>query len=220
MIKLYHSPGACSLVPHIALEEAGADYEPVPIVLAKGEQLTPDFLAINPHARVPALGTDQGVITENVAVLNFIADQFRGEGSVPRGDAFAAAKCNELLAWFATNVHIGFAQVWRASRFSSDESLWPGIEAGGRASLARQFAEIESLAGDGWLVAGHFTGADGYALTFFRWGKRIGHDMTVYPRWRALAERALQRPAVRRTVELEGFDPDSFLDPQMAPPSR
>ena len=85
MLKLFYSPGACSLATHIALEEAGAEYEPVRVTLAKGEHLKPEYLAINPHARVPALVTDQGVITENVAILNLIADLFSAPGSVPRG---------------------------------------------------------------------------------------------------------------------------------------
>jgi len=210
MPKLYYSPGACSLVPHIALEEAGADYELVKVMLIEGEQLKPEYLAINPHARVPALATDRGVITENVAVLNYVADEYRGEGSVPRGDSFAAAKCNELLAWFATNVHIAFAQVWRPVRFTDDESVWPAIEAGGREVLARQFDEIEELCGEDWLVPGHFTAADGYALTFFRWGKRIDFEMARYPRWAALVGRALERPAVRRVLEREGLKAETF----------
>ena len=210
MLKLYYSPGACSLVPHIAFEEAGADYELVKVVLAEGEQLKPEYLAINPHARVPALATERGIITENVAVLNYIADEYQREGSVPRGDAYASAKCNELLAWFATNVHIAFAQVWRGVRFTQDHSVWPAIEAGGREVLNRQFAEINGLCGDDWLVPGHFSGADGYALTFFRWGKRIAFDMGRYPAWAALVGRALQRPAVHRVLEREGLDRETF----------
>ena len=210
MLKLYYSPGACSLVPHIALEEAGAEYELVKVALLEGEQLKPDYLAVNPHGRVPAIATDRGVITENVAVINFIADQFRCEGSVPREDHYAAAKCNELLAWFATNVHIAFAQVWRAVRFTADESVWPAIEAGGREMLAGQFAEIDGLCGDDWLVPGRFSGADGYALTFFRWGKRINFDMSRYPRWAALVGRALDRPAVQRAVAREELKVEAF----------
>src|SRR3954469_25164633 len=105
-LKLYYSPGACSLVPHIALEESGGAFEPVRVVLAKGEHFTPDFLAINPHARVPVLGTDGGVITETVAILNFIADLYGAPASVPRGDSHESARCNELLGWFASTVHI------------------------------------------------------------------------------------------------------------------
>ena len=83
MLKLFYSPGACSIVPHIALEEAGAEFEPVPVILANGDHLKPEFLAINPHARVPALGTDRGVITENVAILNFIADTACATSCIP-----------------------------------------------------------------------------------------------------------------------------------------
>ena len=209
-LKLFYSPGACSLVPHIALEEAGAEFEPVRVMLAKGEHLKPEYLAINPHARVPALATDEGVVTENIAILNFIADRFGAEGSVPRGDALSAARCNELLSWFASSVHIAFAQIWRAERFTADESVWAAIQAGGREALARQFVEIEELCGDGWLVPGHFTAADGYALTFLRWARRIGFDIGAYPRWAALAARIVERPAVRRALDREGLKADEF----------
>ena len=84
-MKLYYSPGACSLVPHIALEEAGVEFTALRIPIAEGGHLTPEYLAINPHARLPSLETDRGVITENGAVVNFIADRFGAAGSVPRG---------------------------------------------------------------------------------------------------------------------------------------
>jgi glutathione S-transferase len=209
-LKLFYSPGACSIVPHIALEEAGADFEPVRVMLAEGQHLKPDFLAINPHGRVPALGTDRGVITENPAILNFIADLYGAAGSVPRGDPYETARCNELICWFASSVHIAFAQVWRGSRFTDDEALWPAIETGGRAALAKQFAEIESLCGDGWLVGGRFSAADGYATIFFRWGRRIGIDMSAFPAWSALVQRALERPAVQRVLAREGWTAADF----------
>jgi glutathione S-transferase len=210
MLKLFYSPGACSMVPHIALEEAGAEYERVRVTLAKGEHLQPDYLAINPHARVPALGTDRGTVTENPAILNLIADLFKAPGSVPRDDPYAAARCNELLCWFASSVHIAFAEIWRGSRFTDDESLWPALEAGGRKALEQQFAEIEELCADDWLVAGGYTAADGYALTFYRWGKRIGFDMGQYPQWAALCRRVLERPAIQRAMETEGLKADEF----------
>jgi glutathione S-transferase len=209
-LKLFYSPGACSLVTHIALEEAGAEFEPVRVMLAQGEHLKPEYLAINPHARVPALVTDQGAITENVAILNFIADTFGGEGSVSRGDPYAAARCNELLGWFATSVHIAFAQIRRAERFTDDRSVWEAIQAGGRKALQTQFDEIETRCGDDWLVPGHFTAADSYALTFFRWGRRIGEEMAIYPSWAALCGRVLERPAVQRVLEREGLAAGEF----------
>ncbi len=211
MLKLYYSPGACSLVPHIALEEARVEFQALRIPIAEGGHLTPEYLAINPHARLPALGTDQGVITENIAVLNFLADQLGAEGSVPRGNPFAAARTNELLGWFSSSVHIAFAEIWRGSRFTDDETLWPALEAGGRKVLLRQFDEIEALCVDEWLVPGHFTGADSYVLTFLRWAKRVAFDIARYPRWSALACRILERPAVQRALDREGLKPEEFV---------
>lgn len=210
MLKLFHSPGACSLVPHIALEEAGADYEPVRVMLVQGEHLKSEYLAINPHARVPALVTDQGTITENVAILNYIADLFGAAGSVPRGDAFVAGKCNELIGWFSSSVHITFALIWRASRFSDDENIHPLIQEHGRKILVAQFEEIEGLVDDGWLVGDRFSAADSYALTFFRWGRRLGMDMRAYPKWAALNARLLAGPSVQRAIANEGLELDLF----------
>jgi glutathione S-transferase len=210
MFKLFYSPGACSLVTHIALEEASADYQPVRVTLAEGEHLKPEYLAINPHARVPALATDQGTITENIAILNYIADRFGAAGSVPRGDVFVAAQCNELLGWFASTVHITFALIWRAGRFSDDERIHPLIQQHGRNILVSQFDEIEGKCGDGWLVGDRFTAADSYVLTFFRWGRRIGMDMKAYPKWAVLNARLLELPSVQRAVENEGLGTELF----------
>jgi glutathione S-transferase len=210
MLKLFYSPGACSIVTHIALEEAGADYEPVRVVLAEGEHRTSEYLAINPHARVPALATDNGVITENIAILNLIADLYEAPGSVPREDPIAAAHCNELLGWFASSVHISFAQIWRGERFTEDQTLWPAIKDGGLKALEKHFSEIEARSGEGWLVDGRFTAADSYALIFFRWGKRVEMDMGGYPAWAALNERVLARPAVQQVLAREGWTSDDF----------
>jgi glutathione S-transferase len=209
-LKLFYSPGACSIVPHIALHEAGAEFEPVKVVLAEGQHLKPDYLAINPHARVPALGTDRGIISENVAILNYIADEFGAAGSVPRGDSYVTAHCNQLLGWFASTVHISFAQVWRANRYTRDEIAHPAVIEGGRENLAEQFDEIEQLSGEGWLAGDEFSGADSYALIFFRWGKRIGMDMGRYAAWAALNERTIAREAVQRVLEREGWTANDF----------
>jgi glutathione S-transferase len=211
MLKLFYSPGACSIVPHIALEEAGAEFDPVRVVLANGEHLKPEYLAINPHARVPALGTDRGVITENIAILNFIADCFSADGSVPRGDPYVTARCNELLGWFASSVHISFATIWRGNRFTADESVWPALQAGGRSALEKYFEEIEGLCSDGWLVGDAFTAADSYVAIFYRWGRRIEMDMSPYTRWASLVGRVIDRPAAQRVLDREGWKRSDFI---------
>ena len=210
---LYYSPGACSLVVHVALEKAGAPFTPERVVLAEGAHRTPDYLKINPHARVPALAVDGRVITENVAILNYLAGRFGAEGSVPLANPLAASRCNELLGWFASSVHIAFARIWRPERFSPDASVHPAIIAGGHEVLRGQFDEIEGLMGKGWAVEGHFTAADSYLLTFFRWGRRIGYDMGAYSKWEALAQRVAAQPAVASALAKEGFTPEGFLNP-------
>jgi glutathione S-transferase len=210
MLKLFYSPGACSLVSHIALEETGAHYEAVSLNLGAGDQAKPEYLAINPHSRVPALATDDGPITENIAILNFLADRFEAEGSVPRGDAYLSARGNALLGWLASSVHIAFAQIFRPGRFVTDEALHEAVQQGGRAALKGHFAEIDGLSGDGWVLGDAYTAVDSYFVTFYRWALRLGFDVSGYPRWAALVARALQRPAVLRTLEQEGLQSSEF----------
>ena len=209
---LYYSPGACSLVAHIALEEAEATFTPSRVVLAEGAHRTAEYLKINPHARVPALEVDGRIVTENVAILNYLALRFGAVGSVPLDVPLAAARTNELLGWFASTVHIAFAQIWRPERFTADSEVYPAIVAGGHEALGGHFAEIEGFLGTGWAVDGHFTAADSYLLTFFRWGRRIGHDMSAYPLWAALTERILDRPAVQRVLATEELAAEAFLE--------
>src|SRR6476646_8425407 len=131
MVTLYYAPGTCSLVTHTALHEAGAEHEARRVDLMKGEHRTPEYLAINPHGRVPALVTDEGAITENIAILGYLADRFGAPGSLPRGDAYKTAKDTALLTWLSVTVHTaGFGAFFRPARFTADESLHAGIKEG------------------------------------------------------------------------------------------
>ena len=208
---LYYSSGACSLVTHVALEEAGVKFAASRVAIAQGEHQRPDYLKVNPHARVPALEVSGQIITESIAILNFLALHFHADGSVPLEDPLVAARCNELLAWCASTVHIGFAQLWRPERFTADPTAYPAIQQGGHAALAGFFAEIEGLAGDGWTVGDRFTAVNSYFLVFFRWGGRIGADMSAFPRWAGLARRVAERPAVLRALATEGYTPEDFI---------
>ena len=100
---------------------------------------------------------------------------------------------------------------WRGSRFTSDESVWPALQQGGRSALEKHFAEIEALCGDGWLVGDQFTAADSYAAIFNRWGRRIEMDMSLYPRWASLVERVIDRPAAQRVLDREGWKRSDFV---------
>jgi len=209
-VILYYSSGACSIVPHIALEEADSEFEARRVPIVDGANQTPEYLAINPNGRLPALDTGTTVVTENIAVLTYIALTSRAAGSVPLDDREASARCMQLLSWFASSVHIAFAQVWRPERFTDDSSVHSVIQDGGKELLEGYFKEIEGLVGDGWVAGGSFTAADSYLLCFFRWGRRIGMEMHAFPKWAALSERVLGRPAVQRVIVREGLDIEQF----------
>ena len=104
-LTLYLSPGACSLVPHIALDEAGVAFEARPISLKKGQQRTPEYLALNSKAKVPLLLIDGRPLTENVAIAHYLAKTFPAAGLLPSADLEAEAHGLSLLAWCASGIH-------------------------------------------------------------------------------------------------------------------
>lgn len=216
MIRLHYSPGACSLAPHIALEEAGADFDTRRVRLAEGDNRKPDYLAVNPRGFVPALEVDGKVITENIAVLTYIAGRYPEARLLPFDNPLALARALEQMAFLSASVHVAFAQVWRAQRFTGDETVHPQIVEGGRRRILGYFAEIEErLRHSAYLAGEEMTLADPYVLVFFRWGNRIGLDMS-YPHWGEHSRRMLERPAVLRALLREGLDAADFL-PKDAP---
>lgn len=211
MLTLYYAPGSCSLVTHVALYEAGVEHEARRVDLMKGEHRTPEYMQINPHGRVPALITDEGIITENLAILGYVADRFGAAGSVPRGDAFATAKTMQMLSWLSGTVHgTAFAALFRPVRFTADDTLHPGLKEGAHANLTSHFVELDDLCGPGWLVGDEFTAADTYAAVFYRWARLAKFDLSLYPRWASLVGRVVERPTFLRAIEHEGQKVEQF----------
>ncbi len=203
MLTLYYSPGACSMASHITIEETGAPYEAKQVLLAKGEQKTPDYLAINPRAKVPALRVDDQVLTENVAILYYLAKRFPEAKLLP-GDLFAEARCVSTMAWLSNTVHPGFTRVFRPERFAAEESAHAAVKASGREAFWASLQEIDGLLkGKDWLAGGQYTVCDPYALVFYGWGLRIDlpvRELKAYTAWK---DRMVQRPAVRKILERE-----------------
>lgn len=206
MLTLYYSPGSCSLVSHIALEEAGAQFELACFPTAERATFRPEFLAINPRARVPVLSTGTATITENIAILGHIARLHPEAGLLPDDDLERLARCYELLSLFAGGVHIAFAQIWRPERFLEGEACAAELEAGGRAKVLKWFDEIEELLARSDYIDGRgYTLVDGYPLVFFRWGVRLGFDMSLYPGWNRHTAMMLSRPTVQRVMARENI---------------
>ena len=204
-LTLYYSPGACSLAPHIVLEELGLPYDTVRVAIAEGTHLKPEYLAINPRGRLPALAIGKDIVTEAVAILRYLG-RLCTEPCLWPGNALDEARMLSLMVWLTSTVHISFAQIWRAGRYSDLTEQHADIQQKGRAEVVKHFAEIEQLfAASEHPVAGRLTVADFYLLVFYRWGWRVKLDMSPYVRWSTHTDRMAARPAVAKVVAREGI---------------
>jgi glutathione S-transferase len=210
MLRLFYSPGACSLVPHVALEEAGAEFDAVRTPIVEKAHKRPEYLAINPRGLIPAIEAEGLVVTENIAVLAWIGHRWPEKGQLALDDLPALARTFELLSWFATTVHYGgFGPIYRARAAGIERS--EAELAGDRERLRGLFGEIDLLLSQGlWLLGERYSLADAYPLTFRRWAQRLELDVVPYRHWTAHSRRMIQRPAVLRALEREGLDPSEF----------
>lgn len=219
-LELYYSPGACSLASHAALHEWGAPFEARRVMLAKGEHMKPDFLELNPRARVPLLIIDGERIRENSGILTWVGQQ---ANLYPAAGTLAAAKCGEWLGWMTSTVHIAFAMIWRGERFAADPALHAQIRQRGYDWVGEHFAEIDTALARGPYVLGDaLSVADFNLLPFYRWGGRIGLDMRDYPAWGTHAARMLERSSVQRALAAEDITlHDTLPLPEgVVPPKR
>lgn len=204
-LTLYFAGGSCSLPALVGLEEAGAAYDAVRLILAEGDQRTPDYLAIHPRGRVPVLAVDGQTIGENVAVLTVLARLFPKANLLPLDDTLALGRAYELIGWFASGVHVSFAQAFRPERFTRDQNAWAALKAGGRENVLTAYGELDDRLSDGrpWLLGDGFSLVDPYALVFWRWAERLAIDVTAFPHLSAHARRTLARPSNQRALERE-----------------
>jgi glutathione S-transferase len=207
MLKFFYAKGACSLASHIALEEADANYELARLDLKAGDQRRPDYLAVNPKGRVPALVTDLGVLTENPAILAYIAQSFPDAGLADIDDPFAFADLQAFNSFLASSVHVAFAHNTRPERYADGEPAAKAMRAKAPEALAGYFAMIEDRLADGrpHVMGEAYTVADGYLLVFERWLQRDGLGrLADYPHVQAHHARIAARPAVQAALKAEG----------------
>ncbi len=206
VVKLFYAAGTCSLAPHIALEETGAPFVPVPIDTKGGEHRRPDYLRINPKGRVPTLSVGEWVLTENVAILPFIAQTYPEARLWPEGTR-AQGRALEWLGWLASTIHIAYAHVRRAERYAVGETALADVRAKGVTSCRELWPAVEQRLGEGpWALGPSYSVVDPYLLVFWTWGRgpALGLDMArEFPHWTAHARRMAERPAVQRTFTRE-----------------
>ncbi len=203
MFKLYYSPGACAMASHAALEEAEATFDLVRIDLRKGEQRTPEYLAVNPAGVTPALETDQGVITQNAAILAYVAQIFPNAGLAPVDEPFAFARFNAFNGFLASSLHPAIGKVM----FSRPPLEGDAKDQATEQALAKyQLAEAHLLQGP-WVFGEAWTLADDYLMVFTRWARQGGLlDKGRFPKLNAHLDVVQTRPAVQRMLKAEGLE--------------
>ena len=200
-LTLWYTPGTCALASLIVLEEVGADYRPVKIDFAKGEQRAPEFLAVNPKGRVPALDTGHGILTETPAILPYLGQTFPQAGLLPP-DPLGLARMNELLSYLSSTVHVSHAHRLRGARWSDDTAVIEALKLKVATNMADHFAYLEGRFDGPWAMGAQYTVADSYLYVLEGWLKGDGVDIARFPKIAAHFARMGDRPAVARAAAL------------------
>jgi glutathione S-transferase len=205
MLRLYYATGTCALATHIALEEAAATYEAVPVDFAAQAQRSPEYLAINPKGRVPALVTETGTLTETPALLVFVAQRFPAAELAPLSDPFALAQVQEFNSYLCSTVHVAHAHGRRGARWADDAAAIEAMKRKVPATMTECFELIErKLLKGPWVMGEQYTICDPYLFTIAAWLEGDGVHTGKLPRVLEHRRRMLTRPAVQRAVAAEG----------------
>ncbi len=200
-MKLYYSPGACSLSPHIALLEAGLPYDLVKVDLrAKKLENGDDFLKVNPKGQVPALALDSGeLVTEGPVIIQMIADQARDKNLAPARDSAERYKLLEWLNFITTELHKNFSPLFQPVIPDDVKTFF-------KDRLAAKFKYIDGqLAGRDYLMGNQFTVADGYLFVMLGWADRVNLDLSGFSNLMAYKTRIAARPKVKEALTKEGL---------------
>jgi glutathione S-transferase len=200
-MKLYYSPGACSLSPHIALLEAGLPYDLVKVDLkAKKLENGDDFLKINPKGQVPVLQLGNGeLVTEGPVIVQMIADQASAKNLAPARDSAERYKLLEWLNFITTELHKNFSPLFQPVIPDEVKSFF-------KERIMGKFKYADSkLAGQDYLMGKQFTVADGYLFVMLKWAERTGMDLSALKNLMAFKDRVGARPKVQEALTKEGL---------------
>ena len=200
-MKLYYSPGACSLSPHIALLEAGLPYDLVKVdVRAKKLENGDDFLKVNPKGQVPVLQLDNGeLVTEGSVIVQIIADQASAKNLAPARDSAERYKLLEWLNFITTELHKNFSPLFQPVIPDEVKSFF-------KERIMGKFKYADSkLAGQDYLMGKQFTVADGYLFVMLKWAERTGMDVSALTNLTAFRDRVAARPKVQEALTREGL---------------
>ncbi len=206
MLKLYYAAHTCSLATHIVLEEVGADYSTVRVDFATEQQKSPDYLKVNPKARVPALVTERGILTETPAMLVYVAQSFPASRLALMDDPFAFAQVQSFNSYLCAHLHVAHAHRMRGHRWvdPADTAAIAAMQRKVPESVGGAFdlIEREMLKGP-WVMGEHYTICDPYLFTLAQWLEADGVDPKRIPRVIDHRRRMAERPGVRKAIAEE-----------------
>jgi glutathione S-transferase len=204
MLTFYFARNTCALATHIALEDAGADYEAVRVDFASEEQRKPAYLSINPKGRVPSLVTPQGILTETPALLAWVAQTYPEARLAPLDDPFAFAKLQAFNSYICSTVHVAHAHRMRGYRWADDAAAIEAMKRKVPESVTSAFLLIEQGMLEGPFVMGRdYSIADPYLFTLAQWLELDGVDVSRLPRVVEHRARMAERPGVKRAIAAE-----------------
>lgn len=206
MLKLYYAAHTCSLATHIVLEEVGADYSTVRVDFGKEQQKSADFLKINPKARVPALVTEKGILTETPAMLVYVAQSFPASRLALMDDPFGFAQVQSFNSYLCSHLHVAHAHRMRGHRWvdPADTAAIAAMQRKVPESVGGAFEliEREMLKGP-WVMGEHYTICDPYLFTLAQWLEVDGVDPARIPRVIDHRRRMSERPGVKKAIAEE-----------------
>lgn len=215
MLKLYYGPGACSFVPHAALEvikaATGTEFETQLVKLHKGEQKTPEYLALNPLGLVPVLVEDGKPLTQIIAICDYLDRRFPAAGLLP-ASGWERAQALSTFAWMNNSVHPTFTHVFKPASFADSEAAQGEVRQLAAGKFREHLERIQAMLAHAspWLLGDKLSFVDFYALTFLRWGGFAGIDPATLPAYKAYVDRVAAQPAVAAAMEREGIKLDTY----------
>jgi glutathione S-transferase len=200
-MKLYYSPGACSLSPHIVLRESGLAFEPV-LASTKTHKLQDgtDYYTINPKGYVPLLELDNGErLSEGPAIVQYIADQVPGKKLAPAAGTMARYRLQEWLNFTTSELHKSFSVLFNPAMPEEAKALM-------RTKVGDRLKWVDSqLEGKSYLMGDAFSVADAYLFTVTNWTQYVGVDISTLKNLGAFMTRMAERPAVHEAMKAEGL---------------
>lgn len=206
MYKLFYSPGSAAMAPHAALEETGAPHELVLVDMKAGAHKRPEYLKLNPNARVPTLIDGDLVVYESAAIVMYLADRHPASGLAPAPGSMERGPYYQWLVYMTNTVQEAYMSYFHSDWYATSESAHAEVKAKSEARLQPLFGVLDKALEKGpYLLGDRFSGADIFLMMMARWSRNMAKPATTFPNIKRCVDLVLARPATQRMMKAEGL---------------